>query len=109
MAHLLIPQGRACVYFSPSDEAAFFAWLKSIPGVVRVEGVGRRLVVTLRSKRLSDVALRELIALHTRYKLPMRSLAQFETPKNRPWFRSPAMHWYRKVFCVRSNNRWRGP
>jgi hypothetical protein len=54
--------------------------------------------VTLRSKRLSDAALRELIALHTRYKLPMRSLAQFETPKNRRWFRSPQMHWYRRVF-----------
>jgi hypothetical protein len=96
MAHLLIPQGRACVYFSRKDEAAFFAWLKSIPGVVRVEGVGRRLVVTLRSARLSDSALRELIALHSRYRLPMRSLAQFETPKNRKWFRSP--YWYRKVF-----------
>jgi hypothetical protein len=109
MAHLLIPQGRACVYRSVKDEAAFFAWLRSIPGVVKVEGVGRRLVVTLRSSRLSDAALRELIALHARYKLPMRSLAQFETSKNKAWFRSQNTYWYRKVFGVRSNNRWRGP
>jgi hypothetical protein len=98
MAQLLIPQGRACVYLSRSDEALFFAWLKSIPGVVRVEGVGRRLVVTLKSKRLSDVALREMIALHSRYRLPMRALAQFETSKNRRWFRSAQTSWHRKVW-----------
>jgi hypothetical protein len=98
MAQLLIPQGRDCVYLSRKDEAVFFAWLKSIPGVVRVEGVGRRLVVTLKSTQLSDAALRELIALHSRYRLPMRSLAQFETSKNRRWFRSAQTYWYRKVF-----------
>ena len=31
---------------------------------------------------------RNLIALHTRYNLPMQSLAQFETAANRKWFRS---------------------
>jgi len=98
MPELLVPHGRACVYWSQKDEAAFFSWLKSIPGVTRVRGVGRRLVVTLRSKRLSDRALRELIALHMRYRLPMRALAQFETPGNRKWFRSRQAYWHRKVF-----------
>jgi hypothetical protein len=56
MAHLVVPQGRACVYYSRSDEAAFFTWLESIPGVLKVERIGRRLVVTLRSGRLSDLA-----------------------------------------------------
>jgi len=98
MVHLIIPQGRALVYHSRRDEAAFFGWLRSIPGVLKVEGVGRQLGVTLRSKCLSDATLRELIALHTRYKLPMRSLVQFETSKNTSWFRSRHAHWYRKVF-----------
>jgi hypothetical protein len=98
MPHLLIPQGRACRYWSRKDEDAFFLWLQSIPGVTRVKGVGTQLIVSLRSKRLSDRALRDLIGLHMRYGLPMRSLAQFETPQNRLWFRSKQMYWYRKVF-----------
>ena len=98
MAHLVIPQGGGLVYHSRRDEAAFFGWLKSIRGVVEVEGIGRQLVVTLRSQRLSDTTLKELIALHTRYRLPMHLLAQFETSKNRSWFRSRHAHWYRKVF-----------
>jgi hypothetical protein len=95
---LIIPQGSKCTYWSHRDEAAFFAWLQAIPGVVNYQGTGTDLVVTLKSKRLSRVALWELIALHTRYRLPMRSLAQFETPTNRSWFRSKKMHWHSKVF-----------
>jgi hypothetical protein len=89
----IIPQGRACTYYSPGDEDAFFSWLSAIPGVVSYKGIGRELIVTLRSKRMSDRALRELIGLHIRYKLPMRSLAQFETPRNRSWLRS-----YHKIY-----------
>ena len=98
MPQLIVPQGEACRYYSPGDEAAFFAWLEAIPGVVNVRGVGRELIVTLRSNRLSDKALRELIGLHTRYRLPMRSLAQFETDRNREWFRSKGMFWYDQIF-----------
>ena len=98
MAQLVIPQGRACPYYSPGDEAAFFAWLQSIPGVVKVEGIGHRLAVTLRSKRISDAGLREFIGFHKRYRLPMRSLAQFETPRNRSWFRNRDMYWYGAIF-----------
>ena len=64
-------------YYSPSDEAAFFGWLQSIPGVIRVHGQGRELVIELRSKRLSASSLRELIALYRRYEGNMSELAQF--------------------------------
>lgn len=95
MPHLLIREGT---YFSQSDEAAFFQWLESIPGVVCVVGTQEGLNVSLRSKRLSQVALRELLALHFRYGLPMQQLAQFETPQNRAWFRAPYMYWHKAVF-----------
>jgi hypothetical protein len=98
MPQLVIPQGLACIYYSHGDEAAFFGWLQSIPGVIKVEGRGRRLLVTLRSKRISDSALRELIGLHMRYRLPMRSLAQFRTPRNRAWFGDRKRFWYKRVF-----------
>jgi hypothetical protein len=95
MPHVLIREG---IYFSQSDEAAFFRWLESIPGVVRVVGTPEGLVVSLRSKRLSQVALRELLSLHFSYGLSMRELVQFETPQNQSWFRAPHMYWHEEVF-----------
>jgi hypothetical protein len=95
MPHLLIREGT---YFSQSDEDAFFSWLQSIPGVLRVVGTPDGLVVTLRTKRLSQMALRELLALHFRYGLPMHELAQFETSQNKSWFCAPGMYWHKAVF-----------
>jgi hypothetical protein len=90
---------RNCRFFSARDEAHFFGWLESIPGVVRVVGGPSGLVITLRSTRLSEVALRELLALHARYGLPMRQLARFETLRNKTWFRSKQAYWYARVFA----------
>jgi len=87
-----------CSYYSQADEAAFFAWLQSIPGVRSVVGTPTGLEVTLQSSRLSQIALRELLALHFRYGLPMSELARFETAQNKPWFRASHMYWYERVF-----------
>lgn len=85
-------------YYSPSDEAAFFGWLQSIPGVIRVHGQGRELVIELRSKRLSASSLRELIALYRRYEGNMSELAQFANASNSAWFQAPSAYWYKAVF-----------
>jgi hypothetical protein len=95
MPQLTIREGE---YYSQADEDAFFGWLKAIPGVSRIDGTLDGLVVTLRSQKLSQTALRELIALHYRYRLPMKALAQFATPQNRKWFRSPKAYWHKAVF-----------
>jgi len=85
-------------YGSPGDESAYFAWLQSIPGVMRIEGRGRELMIHLRSKRLSARALRELLALYSRYGGNLRELAQFESPSNASWFRAPDAYWYKGVW-----------
>jgi hypothetical protein len=95
MPHLIIP---SATFYSQTDEASFFAWLESIAGVTQVVGDHRGLVATLRSNRLSKVALWNLLALYFRYNLPMKDLARFETPENRTWFRDRKMFWYRGVF-----------
>lgn len=95
MAKLIINEG---MYYAPLDERAFFEWLQAIPGVVSVVGIPAGLEVTLRSKRLSQATLRDLLAIHFRYGLPMKGLAQFETPQNNSWFRSPQAYWYSEVF-----------
>ena len=95
MPHLIIKEGT---YYSQGDENAFFKWLESISGVSRVVGSPTGLIVTLRSRSLSESSLRELIALYFRYSLPMAALAQFETPKNTAWFRGPKAYWHKAVF-----------
>jgi hypothetical protein len=85
-------------FFSEGDEAAFFSWLGSIPGVVAVRGQGRELHIQLRSKRLSNHALRELIALYWRYGGRLSELAMFETAANTSWLRAPDAFWHRRMF-----------
>jgi hypothetical protein len=96
-------------YYSQLDETAFFKWLESIAGVLKVVGTPDGLMVSLRSARLSQPALRDLIALHFRYGLPMHALAQFETAENTSWFRAPHMYWHDRIFgkaAARSNKRF---
>ena len=86
-------------FFSPEDEAAFFAWAARVPGVARVVGEGRSIVLVLRSQQPSEATLRELLALLYRYKVPMQELAGYETASNRGWFRDPKAFWHKKVFA----------
>ncbi len=85
-------------YFSAGDEAAFFSWLQSISGVVSINGSGLELHICLRSKRLSDQSLRELLALYQRYQGDMSELAQFANQANSLWFADPNAYWYSQVF-----------
>lgn len=95
MPLLLIHEGT---YYSPLDEAAFFSWLGSISGVCNIRGTPEGLQITLRTRNLSERALRDLIAIHWRYKLPMKDLQVFESEKNRSWFCNPASYWFEAVF-----------
>lgn len=72
-------------YYSSGDEAAFFDWLHSVPGVVSVRGVGVELHIETRSRRLGQVALRELVAIYRRYDGRLSELEMFVTEVNRDW------------------------
>jgi hypothetical protein len=85
-------------YWSPRDETAFFNWLQSIPGVTDVRGQGRELFIRMKSKRLSQANLLELLALYRRYDGCMPELAQFANDTNRHWFQHPDAWWYKSVF-----------
>ncbi len=69
-------------YSSAGDEAAFFSWLQSVPGVYRVEGRGRELFVQFKSSRVSEATLRELRALFLRYEGNVADLQVFNTATN---------------------------
>ena len=81
-------------YFSYLDEKSFFEWAQSIPCVVSVdEGF-----LHIRSKRISEQNLRDLIAIMYRYQLPMLQLQQFCTSRNEHWFKSNKSFWFESVF-----------
>jgi len=85
-------------FYSPGDEAAFFESIGSIKAIRKTEGIGDTLFLHI-PKRLSNAALRELIALFRRYHIDMSQLAQFRSDTNREWFADPRSFWYQSVFA----------
>ncbi|MDD2721945.1 MAG: hypothetical protein PHH47_11625, partial [Gallionella sp.] len=81
-------------YYSQLDEDAFFAWAQKIPCVTSIEGG----FLHIKSKRLSESDLRDLVAIMHRYKIPMQQLRQFCTAANERWFRAEGSYWYKSVF-----------
>nr|WP_199047695.1 hypothetical protein [Dyella sp. ASV24] len=76
------------------DEKHLFTWVEEIPCFDRWDGD----TLVLRSGEISEVDLRNLLALFSRYRLPMQQLAQFETGTNKHWFKAPSTFWYLEVF-----------
>lgn len=72
------------VFFSQSDETAFFNWLKSIKCIKRIVGKGWNLQFTIAAKPLTRDELLELSAVFRRYKLNEGLLVPF-LPKNAKW------------------------
>ena len=81
-------------YYSQLDEKSFFEWALEIPCVKSIEGG----FLHIRSKRLSEPDLRDLVAIMHRYQLPMDQLRQFCNPANEHWFKAKQMYWHQPVF-----------
>jgi hypothetical protein len=78
---------------SEGDERSFFNWLQSF--VVSVKGVHDKIIIEF---EVNDDNLRELLAIHYRYGLPMRYLAKFLNDDNNGWFNREGKYWYGPVF-----------
>ena len=72
---------RRVVYYSPGDEALFFAWLDRIKVIRRWEGRGDEVLLHVPT-RVSAVGHRELTALFRRYRINSRQLAQLSHGRN---------------------------
>lgn len=88
-------------YGSPLDETHLFKWAQEIPCFVRWDGD----TLVVRSRRISRASLRELLALFSRYDIPMAQLAQFKSSKNAVWFAAPNKYWHKEVFGRHSSRR----
>lgn len=87
-------------YGSQLDEKYLFAWAAEIPAVVGFDPV----TLFVRSKRISEASLRDLLALFERYDIPMDQLQIFLNKKNEHWFANPNMYWHKKVFPKKFNS-----
>lgn len=79
---------------SQLDEQHLFEWAMQISGVLRWE----QDTLVLKSLNISQASLRDLLALFSRYQIPMKQLAQFRNSKNEMWFEAPQMYWHAEVF-----------
>jgi hypothetical protein len=84
---------------SQLDEKHLFEWGREISGVVRWE----QDTLVVRSRRISEEALRDLLSLFSRYNIPMKQLAQFRNPENEEWFTAQHIYWHKKVFGMQFN------
>jgi len=78
---------------SQLDEKHLFEWAAEISGFLRWE----QDTLVMRS-HLSEASLRDILALFSRYGIPMAQLAQFSSSKNESWFAAPHMYWHKQVF-----------
>jgi hypothetical protein len=88
---------------SQLDEEHMFSWASEISCVVRWE----QDTLIVRSLRISEANLRDLLALFWRYGIPMAQLAQFQNNKNVGWFAAPKAYWHKKVFGGQFNNSFK--
>ncbi|WP_458232248.1 hypothetical protein [Roseateles sp. P5_E8] len=85
---------------SQLDEKHLFHWAREIRSVINWE----QDTLLIRSKRISEESLRDLLALFWRYNIPLAQLAQFKNAQNEEWFTSPKMYWHKRVFGPKSNH-----
>ena len=84
---------------SQLDEKHLFHWAAEIDCFVRWE----QDTLVVKSRRISEEALRDVIALFWRYNIPMQQLAQLQSAVNEAWFAAPIMYWHKKVFSSQLN------
>jgi len=81
-------------FYSQLDEKHLFEWALEIPGVIRWE----QDTLVVRSTRLSELSLREILSLFHRYRIPMQQLQVFMNERNMHWYKNKSAYWYKGVF-----------
>lgn len=88
---------KPLLFLSELDELSFFDRIKLIKCVKLIcnsEGV----FLQLKSKSISNICLRELLALFYRYNIEMTQLSCFLNEENQSWFLKENAYWYKRTF-----------
>lgn len=92
----LIFQGP--IFYSQKDENLFFEWLKSLAAGIEFRGIGRDLHVSIPKSGVTPAAIRELVAIGTRYQLDLSGLRAIAKSRGFEWLGDEAKFWSKSVF-----------
>ena len=79
---MIVLRCHKVTFYSQLDEEMFFAALKRISAVHKIDGEKWDILVSI-SPRMSDKALREILGLFFRYRIDPKQLDPFLTPERR--------------------------
>jgi len=85
-------------FLSDLDEESFFRCLDRMVSFLSYEGEGDAVKIVVKSDKLSDGDLRNLLGLFSRYGVDMRQLVVFVGTDNEVWMRNPEAYWFRTMF-----------
>lgn len=88
---------RGPMFGSDFDEDAFFKWLQSISGVVSVVGNGHGLDVDVDFSLFDDESLKNMMVLHSRYKLDSAAIRAFLIENEEEWIFDANTYWAKKI------------
>ena len=93
-------------FYSNFDEDAFFEWLKKISCISKMEGFGEELYIDVDRSKLTEMDLREMLALFYRYNIDMKQLELFLSDENKSWFfDNKESFWYDRIWKERRENK----
>ena len=85
-------------FYSELDETCFSERLDRINCIENWEGVSDTIVLNIKSKKVSDTCMRELLSLFYRYKIEMSQLIVLVNNKNEVWIKNEKAYWHKKLF-----------
>jgi hypothetical protein len=92
-------------YYCHKDEDMFFEWISRIKCIVKWDGLRDELYLYVKTKRIGNENLRDLLGLFYRYKIDMKQLQIFLNKNNKSWFYdNKKAYWHRRVFGNNKKN-----
>jgi hypothetical protein len=92
-------------YYSSIDEDMFFEWIQKIPSIIKYDGQLDELYLYIKSKRINNNDLREIVDLFYRYKIDMKQLSIFLNKTNKAWFfDNKQTYWHKNVYPHKNNS-----
>lgn len=69
-------------FYTETDEALLFQWLKAVPCITTIQGVGRELHLHIANPTISHDDLLNLMGIFDRYKFNTNQLLVFKNEEN---------------------------
>lgn len=69
-------------FYTETDEALLFQWLKTVPCITTIQGIGKELQLHINNSMVSHDDLLNLIAIFDRYKFDSNQLLVFKNEQN---------------------------